>query len=99
MEIDFSSLNLQYLLQVRDIARNSPELAVAVLGLPVELVQLMASLTAEGLSQIARFKGPLLTVRGDAGWWARLFTGLKGARQGEVEAILEHANLAVVVNP
>lgn len=99
MEIDFSGLNLQYLLQVRDIARRSPELAAAILGLPVELVSTLASLRAEGLSKLARIKGPLLTLRGDPAWWSRLFTALKESRPGEVEAVLEHANLAVVVNP
>jgi len=38
MEIDFSSLSLQYLIQVREIAKKSPELAVAILGLPIELI-------------------------------------------------------------
>ncbi len=99
MEIDFSNLNLQYLLQVRDIARNSPELAVAILGLPKELVGVLATLTVDGLSKIVRIKAPLLTLRGDPGWWSRLFTSLKEPRPGEVEMVLEHASLAVVVNP
>lgn len=99
MEIDFSSLNLQYLIQVRDIARRSPELAAAILGLPVDLVRALASLKAEGLSKLARIKGPLLTLRGDPIWWSRLFKALKEADTGEVEAVLGHANLAVVVRP
>jgi len=97
MNIDFSSLNLQYLLQVRDIARKSPELAIAILGLPTELVSMLASLTAEGLSKIARIKAPLLTLRGDSGWWSRLFTALKEHRPGEVDVVLEHADLSFVV--
>ena len=99
MDIDYSSVNLQYLLQVRDIARRSPELGAAILGLPVELVSALASLRAEGLSKLARIKGPLLTLRGDPEWWSRLFTALRESHPGEVEAVLEHANLAVVVNP
>ncbi len=99
MEIDFSNLNLQYLLQVRDIARNRPELAVAILGLPKERVSMLATITVDGLSKIARIKAPLLTLRGDPGWWSRLFTSLKEPRTGEVEVVLEHAGLAVVVNP
>jgi hypothetical protein len=100
MEIDFSSLNLQYLIQVREIAKKSPELAVAILGLPIELVNLLASLTAEGLAKIARIKAPLLTLRGShSGWWSRLFTALKEQRAGEVDVIMEHGNLSVVINP
>ncbi|MCP4283835.1 MAG: hypothetical protein GY792_05220 [Gammaproteobacteria bacterium] len=98
MEIDFSSLNLQYLIQAREIAKKSPELAVAILGLPVELVNLLASLTAEGLSMVTRIKVPLLTLRCDSTWWSRLFTALKEQRSGEVDVVLELACLAVVVN-
>ncbi len=98
MEIDFSSLNLQYLIQVREIAKKSPELAVAILGLPIELVKLLASLTAEGLSKIARIKAPLLMLRGDSRWWSRLFNALKEQRPGEVDVVLEHASLTIVVS-
>lgn len=99
MEIDYSNLNLQYLLQVRDVARRSPELGAAILGLPVELVSALASLRAEGLSKLACIKGPLLTLRGDPTWWSRLLTALKESQPGEVDVVLAHANLAVVVNP
>ena len=37
MKIDFASLNLQYLIQVRDIAREDPDVAARLLGLPPEL--------------------------------------------------------------
>lgn len=97
MEFDFSSLNLQYLLQVRDIARNRPELAVAILGLPDELVSVLASITVDGLSKVAGSKAPLLKLRGDSLWWSHLFTALKEHRPGEVEVVLEQANLSVVV--
>ena len=97
MEIDFSNLILQCVLQVCNIARKCLELAVTILGLPVELVSMLASFIAEGLSKIARIKVSLLTLRGDSGWWSRLFTALIDPRPGEV--VLEHASLAVVVNP
>lgn len=98
MEIDFSNLNLQYLLQVRDIARKRPELAVAILGLSKERVSVLATITVDGLTKIASVKSPLLTLRGDPDWWSRLFTSLKEPRSGEVEMVLEHAGLAVMVN-
>ncbi len=97
MEVDFSSLNLQYLLRVRDIARDRPEFAVAILGLPMELVSMLATLTAEDLSKIAGCKASLLSLRGDTRWWSRLFTALKENRPGEIEVVLEHVNLSVVV--
>ena len=96
MDIDFSSLNLQYLIQARDIARKRPEAAAVVLGLPIELVRLFASLKAETLSKIVRVTEPLLMLRGNPGWWLRLFTALKEHRPGEVEAVLAHASLAVM---
>lgn len=98
MEIDFSNLNLQYLLQVRDIARDHPELAVAILGLPKERVSVLATLTVDGLSKIAGIKAPLLMLRGDSRLWSRLFTALNDQRPGEVDVVLEHAILSVVLH-
>ncbi|MCP3665647.1 MAG: hypothetical protein GY696_24635 [Gammaproteobacteria bacterium] len=97
MEMDFSSLNLQYLLQVRDIARCHPELAVAILGLSKEMVSDLSAITGDDMSMITRSKAPLLTLRGDCRWWSNLFTALKDNQPGEVEVVLEHANLSVVI--
>ncbi len=99
MEIDFSSINLQYLLQARDIAQKQPELASAVLGLPVELIDVLAHTSGESLAEIAKIKAPLLMVRGESLWWARLFKALKEGSQDEINAVLEHASLAVKVQP
>ena len=98
MTIDFSNLNLQYLIRARDIAKKRPELAAAILGLPLELVNLLASLTAEGLTKLSRIKAPLLTLRGDAGWWARLLNALKDQRDDEIDAVLDHASLVLLVD-
>ena len=98
MDIDFSQLNLQYLILVRDLARRSPELAVAILGLPTELVKRLATLTAERLSVLARIKSPLLTLRhAKAIWWSRLFVALQDPRPDEMDVLLEQAHLNLVV--
>ena len=96
MEVDFSSINLQYLLQVRTIAKQHPELASTVLGLPVELTEVLVHASDESLAEMAKIKTPLLVARGKHLWWSRLFNALKEGRQGEIKAVLEHANLAVV---
>ncbi len=98
MEIVFSNLILQCVLQVCNIARKCLELAIAIPGLLVELVSMLVSLIAKGQSKIARIKVSLLALRGDSGWWSRLFTALKAPRLGEVEVVLEHASLAVMTN-
>jgi len=96
MEVDFSSINLQYLLQVRTIAQQCPQLASTVLGLPEELTEVLVNATDESLAELAKTKIPLLVVRGERWWWSRLFSAFESGRQGEIKAVLEHANLAVV---
>lgn len=97
MDIEFSSVNLQYLLQTRELARFHPAVAPAVLGLPEDLTELFAQLSAEQLAGIAKVKIPLLVARGDPWWWSRLLIALQEARSEEIDAILEHAELAFVV--
>ena len=94
--IDFSSVNLQYLIHVRDIAREDPEVAAPLLGMSPELATLLAQAPAEYLTKIAEVKVPLLAARGDAVWWCRLFTALVDENSEEVEAVLRAANLAVL---
>ena len=96
MEVDFSVINLQYLIHARDIAREDPEVAATVLGLSMELAVLLARAPSESLAKIAQIKVPLLNVRGDAWWWSRLFTALTDGGDGEVDAILDHASLVVL---
>ncbi len=98
MEMDFSNLNLQYLLQVRDIAQKHPELAAAILGLPKEMIGLLSTVSVDGLAKVAVSKAPLLTLRGDSWWWSNLLNALRDNQPGEVEVVLEHANLAIVVH-
>ena len=96
MKIDFSSVNLQYLIHVRDIAREDPEVAAPLLGMSPDLARLLAQAPTEHLTKIAQVKVPLVAARGDAVWWSRLFKALVDENPGEVEAVLKAASLAVL---
>ncbi len=96
MKIDFSSINLQYLIHVRDIAREDPDVAAPLLGMSPELATLLAQAPGEYLSKIAEVKVPLLAARGDAVWWYRLFTALAEENPEEIDAVLQAASLAVL---
>ena len=96
MKIDFSSVNLQYLIHVRDIAREDPEVAAPLLGMSPELARMLAQAPSEHLTKIAQVKVPLVAARGDALWWSRLFKALIEEKPEEVEAVLQAASLAVL---
>lgn len=96
VKIDFSSINLEYLIHVRDIAREDPEVAAPLLGMSPELANLLAHAPCEYLTKIAEVKVPLMAARGDAVWWYRLFTALGGENSQEIETVLQAASLAVL---
>ena len=96
MEVDFSVINLQYLIYARDLARENPEVAATVLGLSRELAALLAQTSSESLAKIAQIKVPLVKMRGDTSWWSRLFTALTDGDAEEIDAILDHASLIVL---
>ena len=68
MEIDFSKLNLQYLVRARDLARFDPDLAAGLLGVSSEIVALLGRATPEQFAAIASIKVPLVIPRGER-WW------------------------------
>jgi len=96
MKIDFSDVNLQYLIHVRDIAREDPEVAAPLLGMSPELANMLAQAPGEYLTKIAQVRVPLVAARGDAVWWYRLFKALTDENPEEVEAVLQAAGLAVL---
>ena len=96
MNIDFSSVNLQYVIHVRDIAREDPVVAAPLMGVSPELANLLAQAPSEYLTKIAEVKVPLLAARGDALWWYRLFTALSEKNPEEIDAVLQSAGLAVL---
>jgi hypothetical protein len=93
MLIDFSDLNLQYLVMARDLVRRNPEVGAALLGVPDELARLLADLSPQALSHVTCVRPPLLVPRNDFGWWSRLLRALHEGHKGEIEAVLEHASL------
>ena len=95
MKIDFSNINLQYLIQARDIAQKDPGLATTLLGLSKRLAELFAQQTSVSLANSAQIKIPLLTPRGEAWWWSRLIAALTDGCAEEVDAVLEHASVIV----
>ena len=96
MKIDFSGVNLQHWIHVRDIAREDPEVAAPLLGMSPELANMLAQAPGEYLTKIAQVKVPLVAARGDAVWWYRLFKALTDENPEEVEAVLQAAGLAVL---
>ena len=95
MEVEFSTVNLHYLLQARELARWKPHVAACVLGLPPDLVALFAELTPEQLVPLGRIKTPLVVARGESWWWNQLLTAVRDGQTNELDAVLEHAQLVL----
>ena len=96
MKMDFSQVNLQYLIQARDLTQQDPQLATVLLGIPDEIACMLPELSPHQLTQIIHIKPPLLIPRQEAWWWSRLFTALGDGRHDEIEAVMEHAALITV---
>lgn len=99
MKLDFSNINLQYLIHVRDVARQEPDVAASLLGISPEVANLLAQVPSEYLTKITEVKVPLLVARGDAIWWYRLFNALIENNLNEVESVLQGTSLAVLSSP
>ena len=99
MKLDFSNINLQYLIHVRDVARQEPDVAASLLGISPEIANLLAQVPSEYLTKITQVKVPLLVARGDAIWWYRLFNALIENNLNEVESVLQGTSLAVLSSP
>ena len=95
MDVDFSQLNLQYLIQARDVARVDGEVTAVLLGTPTEFAEQLAQVSPADLAHLTAIKVPLLVPRGAPWWWARLFQALREDRPGELEAVLAHAGLVI----
>ena len=90
-DTDFSSINYQYLLKVRDIAKQEPDLVVALLGIPKELALLLSRTSAPALATLTHIKEPLITLRVETWWWDRFLKAVNDGRQEEIDAVIEHA--------
>jgi len=94
-DIDFSRVNLQYLICARDLARSYPERAAVLLGATDPLVRLLAELDPAALVAVTAVKAPLLMLRQEFWWWNRLFTALQTGCPDELRAVLEQAGLMI----
>ena len=95
MNIDFSKVNLQYLIQRRDLTKQDPQLAAVLLGIPDEMACMLPELFPHQLAQITQIKPLRLIPRQEAWWWSRLFTALGEGRPDEIESVIKHASLIV----
>ena len=93
MNCDFSRLNLEYLIQARDIAITDQRQAGAILGIPDALARLLPDLTPKMLASLARIPQPLITPRRDVWWWSRLLLALQDGHPIEIEAVMDQAAL------
>jgi len=94
-DIDFSLVNLHYLLCARDLARGHPERAAVLLRVTPDLVRRLAELDPAALVVVTEIRAPLMVLRPEPWWWHRLFTALKSGRPEELRAVLEQAGLIV----
>lgn len=93
MKCNFSNINLQYLIQARDIAKQDVEHGSIILGMDKQLSRELAEISPKGLSMVARVKVPLIGPHQHTVWWKRFFRALDEGRADEAQAIMEHANL------
>jgi hypothetical protein len=94
-DIDFSRVNLQYLICARDLARSYPQRAAVLLGATDDLVRLLAELDPAALVAVTAVKAPLLMLRQEFWWWNRLFTALQSGCPDELRAVIEQAGLII----
>jgi hypothetical protein len=92
-DIDFSHVNLEYLLQARDLARQDTKAAALLLGITDPLASQLVDVAPASLVKIKDFKPPLIAPRHDAWWWERLLRALADDASRELQLVLEHAGL------
>ena len=93
---DFSRLNLEYLIQARDLAVADPHRAGTILGIPDALTGLLLELTPKMLASLTRIHHPLITPHRDLLWWSRLLVALQDGQPGEIETVIEQASLILI---
>jgi hypothetical protein len=93
MDIDFSKINLEYLVYVRDLAKEDIEVMALLLGIPEDLARILAAVKPEEMVRVIEIKIPLLIPRHEPWWWQRLFEAIREGRTDELKAIIEHASL------
>ena len=94
-DFDFSHVNLEYLIQARDLASRNPQAGALLLGTTDELAYQFANLSPAGLTLVTQFKPPLVSPRLANWWWDRLIRALIEGDPNELQVILEHAGLLI----
>jgi hypothetical protein len=95
-DIDFSHVNLEYLICARDLARSYPDRAALLLGATPDLVRLLAEVDPATLVAMTANRAPLLVLRREPWWLQRLFTAFRAGRTEEVWAVLDQEGLMVL---
>ena len=98
LDTDFSYINYQYLLKVRDIAKQEPDLVVALLGIPKELIDPLVKTSAASLSVLKDIKEPLITLRVEIWWWERFLKAIVDGSPEEIAAVVEHVTFVATSN-
>ena len=99
MEWDFSRINLEYLIQARDLARSNPRAGAILMGLPGDLSQLLSKISPHELTLITQLRPPLIAPRYSVWWWQRLLNALQEGDTEELRVILDHAGLIEDFDP
>lgn len=99
MEWDFSRINLEYLIQARDLARSNPKAGAILMGLPDDLSQLLSKISPHELTLITQLRPPLIAPRYSVWWWQRLLNALQEGDTEELRVILDHAGLIENFDP
>ena len=86
MIFDFSALNLEYLIQARDLAMTDPELVAVMFGIDIEITRLLGQMTPKELALISLIRQPLVIPRQEPWWWSRLFNALRAGSPEEIAA-------------
>ncbi|MCB1860383.1 MAG: hypothetical protein KDI47_01465 [Gammaproteobacteria bacterium] len=93
---DFSHLNLDYLIQARDLALEDRHRTGVILGVPNEWVCMLRELTPEMLASVTPIKLPLVIPCRDNRWWSRLFIALRDGETQEIGVVFDQAALEKV---
>ena len=99
MEWDFSRLNLEYLIQARDLARTNPSSGAILMGLPDDLSQMLSKISPHELTLITQLRPPLIAPRYSVWLWQRLLNALQEGDTEELRVILDHAGLIENFDP
>lgn len=95
MDVDFSHLNLEYLIQARDLCREDPEMAALVLDIPPHLAAALSMVDPAALSHTDGVSLPLISPRGSMQWWHRFFDALRGNNPAEIQAVIRQLGLSM----